>query len=120
MSKDYVGMDLHQASTSIVVMNGQEKVTIESLVETKAQALGRDKRDTTRDPRVTATRSPDRAGLRRRGLLPKRTSRSGRPLAGSPPCTFATRMFVWRDERWQIVATHLLRVAEPQRRSRTR
>lgn len=39
MSKHYVGMDLHQANTSIAVMNGQEKVTIESLVETKAQSL---------------------------------------------------------------------------------
>ena len=39
MRKHYVGMDVHQASTSIAVMNGQGKLISESLIETKAQSL---------------------------------------------------------------------------------
>lgn len=39
MRKHYVGMDVHQASTSIAVMNGQGKLISESLIETKAQTI---------------------------------------------------------------------------------
>jgi hypothetical protein len=39
MRKHYVGMDVHQASTSIAVMNGQGKLVSESLIETKAQTI---------------------------------------------------------------------------------
>lgn len=39
MRKHYVGMDVHQASTSIAVMNGQGKLSSESLIETKAQTI---------------------------------------------------------------------------------
>lgn len=39
MRKHYVGMDVHQASTSIAVMNGQGKLMSESLIESKAQAI---------------------------------------------------------------------------------
>ncbi len=39
MRTHYVGMDVHQASTSIAVMNGQGKLISESLIETKAQSL---------------------------------------------------------------------------------
>ena len=39
MRKHYVGMDVHQASTSIAVMNSQGKLISESLIETKAQSL---------------------------------------------------------------------------------
>lgn len=34
-----MGMDVHQASTSIAVMNGQGKLIRESLIETKAQTI---------------------------------------------------------------------------------
>lgn len=39
MRKHYVGMDVHQASTSIAVMNGQGRLISESLIETKAQTI---------------------------------------------------------------------------------
>lgn len=39
MRKHYVGMDVHQASTSIAVMNGQGKLISESVIETKAQTI---------------------------------------------------------------------------------
>ena len=39
MRKYYVGMDVHQASTSIAVMNGQGKVISETLIETKGQTI---------------------------------------------------------------------------------
>ena len=39
MRKHYVGMDVHQASTSMAVMNGQGKVISETLIETKAQTI---------------------------------------------------------------------------------
>lgn len=39
MRKHYVGMDVHQASTSIAVMNGQGKLISESLIETRAQTI---------------------------------------------------------------------------------
>lgn len=39
MRKHYVGMDVHQASTSIAVMNSQGKLISESLIETKAQKI---------------------------------------------------------------------------------
>jgi transposase len=39
MRKHYVGMDVHQASTSIAVMNVQGKLISESLIETKAHTI---------------------------------------------------------------------------------
>lgn len=39
MRQHYVGMDVHQASTSIAVMNGQGKLISEALIETKAQTI---------------------------------------------------------------------------------
>lgn len=39
MRTHYVGMDVHQASTSIAVINGQGKLIGESLIETKAQTI---------------------------------------------------------------------------------
>ena len=39
MRKHYVGMDVHQASTSIAVMNSQGKLMSESLIESKAQTI---------------------------------------------------------------------------------
>ena len=39
MRQHYVGMDVHQASTSIAVMNGRGKLISESLIETKAQTI---------------------------------------------------------------------------------
>ncbi|HEY3027422.1 MAG TPA: IS110 family transposase [Pyrinomonadaceae bacterium] len=39
MRKHYVGMDVHQASTTLAVINEQGKLTSESLVETKAQTI---------------------------------------------------------------------------------
>ncbi len=39
MRTHYVGMDVHQASTSIAVMNGSGKLIGESLIETKAQTI---------------------------------------------------------------------------------
>jgi hypothetical protein len=39
MRTHYVGMDVHQASTSIAVMNGEGKLISESLIETKGQTL---------------------------------------------------------------------------------
>jgi ketosteroid isomerase-like protein len=44
-----------------------------------------------------------------------------RGLSGGPAVMHIrnTDVFVWRDGRWQIVATHLSRVPGPQGRSRT-
>ena len=39
MRQHYVGMDVHQASTSIAVMNDRGKLISESLIETKAQTI---------------------------------------------------------------------------------
>jgi transposase len=39
MREHYVGMDVHQASTSIAIVNGQGKLISESLIETKAQTI---------------------------------------------------------------------------------
>lgn len=39
MRQHYVGMDVHQASTSIAVLNGQGKLISETLIETKAQTI---------------------------------------------------------------------------------
>jgi len=38
-NRKYIGMDVHQASTSIAVVNGQGKLISESLIETKAQTI---------------------------------------------------------------------------------
>jgi len=39
MRQHYVGMDVHQASTSIAVMNDRGKLISKSLIETKAQTI---------------------------------------------------------------------------------
>ena len=38
-SKKYIGMDVHQASISIAVMDATGKVVVESIIETKATTI---------------------------------------------------------------------------------
>jgi hypothetical protein len=38
-SEKYIGLDVHQATISVAVMDGQGKVVMESILETKASIL---------------------------------------------------------------------------------
>ena len=38
-SKKYIGMDVHQATISIAVMDGRGKVVMDSVIETKAATI---------------------------------------------------------------------------------
>ena len=39
MNIKYIGMDVHKETISIAVMNGERKVVMESIIETKASRL---------------------------------------------------------------------------------
>ncbi len=103
LAKDYVG------------------VSMDGLSETKAQAVAKMRRDSA--TAVEAVRL-DSTTVRVYGdaaLALVRGTARGR--SGGQPMTVPFRntdVFVWRDGRWQIVASHVSQVAEPQGRSRTR
>lgn len=92
--------------------------------ETKAQALANLRRDTTATAGGTVDSIQlDSVTVRVYGdAVVAQANGTFRAHSGRQSATVGFRntdVFVWRDGRWQIVATHLSRVAEPQGRSRT-
>jgi hypothetical protein len=93
--------------------------------ETKAQALANMRRDTTSAASATQdSLQIDSTTVRVYGdAAVAQSSGTLRTRSGGQPVTVGVRntdVFVWRDGRWQIVATHLSKAAGPQGRSRTR
>ena len=91
--------------------------------ETKAQALAKMRRDTTTAGVTSEALQLDSVTVRVYGdAAVAQASGTLRARSGGQPVTVPFRntdLFVWRDGRWQIVATHTSRAAEPQGRSRT-
>ena len=98
-------------------------VTGDGLRETKAQALAKMRRDgTTAAGGTSDSLQLDSMTVRVYGDAGvAQASVTLRMRNGRQPATVRLRntdVFVWRDGRWQIVASHLSRVAEPQGRAR--
>ena len=91
--------------------------------ETKAQALANLRRDRTNAAATMDSLQVDSTTVRVYGAAAvAQASGTFRVRDGRQSATVGFRntdVFVWRDGRWQIVATHLSKVPAPQGRSRT-
>jgi hypothetical protein len=96
-------------------------VSMDGPGETKAEAVAKVRGDSATAAGVTL--QTDSTTVRVHGdAAVVRTSGTNRARGGQQPLTRrfrTTDVFVWRDGRWQVVASHASPVAEPRGRSRT-